>query len=707
MTNHRSCLVFSGTHEWCQDSAKKLLDDSGFSSVLWVSNSPPDGVNTLRNEQAKKVLGQEFSAVVVDAWSGLNPDVLGAIAGTVHGGGVLVLLVPNLREWPQFNDPEYKRLTNTPYQITDIQGRFLQRLSRIISSDPDITLLTQETEQQFITGLPTALTLDEKKHKLKIRTTDQQKAIDAVIKVATGRRRRPVVLNADRGRGKSAALGMAAAELLQQGVQRIIVTAPRKEAVATLFEHAALLFPESATKLVFMPPDELCRSKPQTDLLLVDEAAAIPVPMLDKLLSQYARIVFSTTIHGYEGTGRGFCLRFHKILDQRTPGWKTVYLKQPVRFAENDPVERFIFRALMLDASYAPIERVDRASPSNSVVERINRDELVKDESLLSQLFGLLIFAHYRTRPNDLRHLLDAPNLSVYVLRHEGFIVATALVSQEGGLDDILSKAIYEGHRRVQGHLIPQSLAAHAGLVNAPELKCARIMRIAVHPELHGRGLGTQLLAEVTKMAKVEGVDYIGASFGATCELIRFWRSSDYHPVHLGLKREHVSGSHAVMVLKALTNKGEGLYQQARQKFFICFPHLLSESLCDLEPEIVSMLMFNQANNQVYIKEQINCDEWRDIKAFSFSKRGYEVTLLPLWKLTVYVLADSKYHNLLSDKQRSLLVTKILQKKKWPNVISLLNLKGRSQAIEMLRQIMADLYAAISSKQSSQKKTNR
>ncbi len=704
MTNRRSCLVFSGKHEWCQDNAKKLLDDSGFSSTLWVSDSPPDGVNTLTNKQAKKVLGQEFDAVVVDAWSGLNPDVLGAVAGTVHGGGVLVLLVPKLSEWPLFNDPEYTRLINIPYQTTDIKGRFLKRFSHVIASDSNITLLKQERNQLLSSALPA---LHKKSNKVTSRTADQQRAIDAVIKVATGRRRRPIVLNADRGRGKSAALGMASAELFQQGVQRIIVTAPRKEAVAILFEHAASLFPEPATKLVFIPPDELCQSKPQTDLLLVDEAAAIPVPMLENLLKKYSRIVFSTTVHGYEGTGRGFFLRFHKILDQRTPGWKTVHLKQPVRFDENDPVERFIFRALMLDASYAPIDQVDRASPNNSIVERINRDELVNDESMLSQLFGLLVFAHYRTRPNDLRHLLDAPNLSVYVLRHEGFIVATALVSQEGGLDGILSKAIYEGHRRVQGHLIPQSLAAHAGLVNAPELKCARIMRIAVHPELHGRGLGTQLLSEVTKMAKVEGFDYIGASFGATCELIRFWGNSDYHPVHLGLKREHVSGSHAVMVLKPLTSKGESLYQQARQKLSICFPHLLSESLCDLEPEIASMLMFNLVKNKVCIKDQIDCEEWRDIKAFAFSKRGYEVTLLPLWKLTVCVLTESKGHGLLNDMQRSLLVTKVLQKRRWSEVVSLLNLQGRAQAIEMLRQTIADLCAAISSKQSSQEKANR
>ena len=690
MTIHRSALVFSGVHEWCQRSAKKLLDDSGFSSTLWVSSNSPDDVYTLTNEQAKKVLGQEFDAVVVDAWSGLNPDTLGAVAGTVHGGGVLILLVPKLSEWPQFDDPEYKRLLNIPYQVTDIQGRFLQRFAHVITSASDIILLEQQAVRPFNSVLSGILR--KKQNKLIVRTDDQQKAINAVIKVATGRRRRPVVLNADRGRGKSAALGMAAAELLLQGVQRIIVTAPRREAVTALFEHAALLFSESTTKLVFMPPDELCISAPQADLLLIDEAAAIPIPMLENLLKKYARTVFSTTVNGYEGTGRGFFLRFYKILDQRTPGWKTVHLKQPVRFAENDPVERFIFQALMLDASYSPIEKVEKASTNNCVFECIDRNELMSDESLLSQLFGLLVFAHYRTRPNDLRHLLDGPNLSVYVLRHKGFIVATVLVSKEGGLDTALSKAVYEGCRRVQGHLIPQSLVAHAGIIDASELKCARVMRIAVHPALHGRGLGTQLLAEVTKSARNRDFDYIGASFGATCELVRFWKNSGYHPVHLGLTREHVSGSHAVIVLKPLTNKGISLYQKSCQKFFTNFPHLLSDPFRELETDVASMLMLNQTSQQhICGNEKITDDEWCDIRAFAFSRRGYEVTLFPLWKLSICTLADPAQCALLNNSQRCLLVSKILQKQSWSYVVSLLGLQGRAQAIEMLRQTIAAL----------------
>ena len=52
----------------------------------------------------------------------------------------------------------------------------------------------------------------------------------------------------------------------------------------------------------------------------------------------------------YEGSGRGFALRFQKALDTLAPSWLAVRLQQPMRWAENDPLERFINQALLLDA---------------------------------------------------------------------------------------------------------------------------------------------------------------------------------------------------------------------------------------------------------------------------------------------------------------------------------------------------------------------
>ena len=48
------------------------------------------------------------------------------------------------------------------------------------------------------------------------------------------------------------------------------------------------------------------------ELLAIDEAAAIPLPLVKKLLGPYL-VFLSSTVNGYEGTGRALSL---KLIDQ-------------------------------------------------------------------------------------------------------------------------------------------------------------------------------------------------------------------------------------------------------------------------------------------------------------------------------------------------------------------------------------------------------
>ena len=102
------------------------------------------------------------------------------------------------------------------------------------------------------------------------------------------------VVTADRGRGKSASLGLLSAALIKQGVAKITVVAPALSAVEALFSAAAEnLVGMSALNRVrcalgeasvrFYQPDRMLEVMPETDVLLVDEAAAIPVPVLGAL----------------------------------------------------------------------------------------------------------------------------------------------------------------------------------------------------------------------------------------------------------------------------------------------------------------------------------------------------------------------------------------------------------------------------------------
>lgn len=69
--------------------------------------------------------------------------------------------------------------------------------------------------------------------------------------------------------------------------------------------------------------------------LLIDEAAAIPTPLLQRLIAAFPHVLMTTTVQGYEGTGRGFLLKFCTAL----PDCRIHRLDRPLRWASGDPLE--------------------------------------------------------------------------------------------------------------------------------------------------------------------------------------------------------------------------------------------------------------------------------------------------------------------------------------------------------------------------------
>ncbi len=676
------------------------LQGAGLGQVLWIGTRGPEGVRSLPGARAHRVLGRELDGLVFDAHSGFDPEAFGVAVGALRGGGLLLVLTPPLQDWPRFQDPEHARIAVYPHGPEAVSGRFLARLARVLPAAQGMTLIQQgralpcpPRPPRPPPGSGVAQTQDDDA----CRTEDQRRAVQAIRRVVRGHRRRPLVLTSDRGRGKSAALGIAAAGLLREGLGRIVVTAPSLETAEPVFRHAARLLPGAHAsrgalhgqggRMVFQAPDALSNTQERADLVLVDEAAAIPTPLLERLLRRHARIVFATTVHGYEGSGRGFALRFQRVLDRLTPQWKAQRLETPIRWAPHDPIEGAVFGALLLAASPAPEGAVAGADLGSCLVQRLDRDALAQDEAALSELFGLLVLAHYRTRPSDLRQLLDGPNVEVWAMRHGGHVAACALVAREGGFDAVIAEAIWAGRRRPRGHLIPQSLATHGGLEQAARLSCARIMRIAVHPALQGRGLGRCLVQAISRHSRQAGMDYLGASFGATQGLLRFWARSGLVPVRVGVTRGAASGSHSVIVLQGLSSRGEALCAEARSRFLVHLPLLLSEPLHDLAPGLAACLLRREAPPPVALDAQ----DWRDLVAFGFGLRGYEVSLVPIWRLVCAALADPQASALLDGPALTLVIGKVLQRRAWQVLARELNLPGRAQVLEALRQALRPL----------------
>src|SRR5690554_8179519 len=78
-------------------------------------------------QQAQRLLGSECDALLINAYDGFNPSVLGMLSASLRGGGVLILLTPALAHWPSFADPDYRRMLSVADRELQVPGHFLQR----------------------------------------------------------------------------------------------------------------------------------------------------------------------------------------------------------------------------------------------------------------------------------------------------------------------------------------------------------------------------------------------------------------------------------------------------------------------------------------------------------------------------------------------------------------------------------------------------
>lgn len=635
---------------WIADDASRarrkaltLMAAGRWRSPLWIgpeSSSPsdisagPHALVRLNASRARSRLGSEHDLVVFDAVSaqaGFDPDAFGAISGAVQAGGWLVLLTPAHWQLPDSGewrpDADYGRLAHWPHGVETLTTNYLQRLAGMLQRRSDVAtwpandsrpsaptladLFTPghhtseyHAPEHHATGHPVA---DED-----CLTADQATAVSRLTRM---RRRRPVVLIADRGRGKSAALGIAAARRLRQGERRLWITASSLVAVEAVFERLEQLLPEGrreagrfevdlnghVCRIEWLAPEQVVPELASADIdtrspptLFVDEAASIPAARLTSWLQHFPRIAFATTVHGYEGTGRGFEVRLRDALDRLTPEWKRLTLQTPIRWGAGDPLEALTRELLCLDAEAADAEAVSSALPKAPITYAwLDRAALARDEARLGPLFGLLVQAHYRTSPSDLRQLLDGPDvhlLAAFVGDDAGkqHAVGICVLQQEGGFDATLANAIYRGQRRPRGHLLAQSLATHGGYEEAALARWWRIMRIAVHPAARRRGVGAALIERVATTARAHGLDRLGVSFGAEPALIRFWRRQGFVSLRVGLTREASSGEPAQMMGRGLTAGASSALALMNDDFVRCLPDLLASELRDIEPLVVA-----------------------------------------------------------------------------------------------------------------------
>ncbi|CAL1409069.1 unnamed protein product [Linum trigynum] len=534
-------------------------------------------------KDSERILGNTFGMCILQDFEALTPNLLARTIETVEGGGIIVLLLRSLSSltslYTMVMDVHERFRTESHSMST---ARFNERFLLSISSckacvvmDDELNILPISSHIRAITPVPVKedseglseaerdlKNLKEELHDefpvgplvKKCCTLDQGKAVitffDSILEKTL---RSTVALLAARGRGKSAALGLAVAGAVAAGYSNIFVTAPSPENLRTLFEFICKgfdaldykehmdydvvksvsaefkksvvrinIYKQHRQTIQYIQPHEYAKLS-QVELLIIDEAAAIPLPVVKCLLGPYL-VFLSSTVNGYEGTGRSLSLKLLNQLQQQSQSnaksaegslsgrlFKKIELNESIRYALGDPIESWLNELLCLDVS-SSIPKISRLPPPDDcVLYYVNRDTLFsyhKDsEEFLQRMMALYVSSHYKNSPNDLQLMADAP-------AHHLFVLLGPVDESKNQLPDILCviqvcleghisrrsvmKSLSEGHQP-HGDQIPWKFSEQFRDTTFPSLSGARIVRIATHPSAMKFGYGSAAVNLLTR----------------------------------------------------------------------------------------------------------------------------------------------------------------------------------------------------------------
>ena len=652
----------------------ELNDENAFD--LFISTAD---IKFCYYNETQRILGTTYGMLILQDFEAITPNLLCRTIETVQGGGIIIFLLSNMTSLKQLYTlsmdvhARYRTENNK-----DIEPRFNERFILSLTScsnclvvDDELNLLPitnsmknmvsleknidENEENVFITKREKELN-DLKKSLLNknpigpllnlCKTVDQAKAIMCLIDIISEKNNKNTVsLTSGRGRGKSSSMGLAVASAIIYGYSNIIITAPSPENLKTFFEflikglnelnyveHKDYVIQEGTgefkgsivniqinknhkqTIRYILPTDILIFQ--MAELLIIDEAAAIPLNIVKRIMPDCLTFMAST-IQGYEGTGRSLSI---KLIDdlrnkQTVSGsriLKEISLSQAIRYADNDPVEFWLNKLLLLDATNAESFEDSMEDPSKLELYLVNRDTLFSyhkgSEAFLKKIMSLFVSSHYKNTPNDLQLLSDAPAHKIFVLcksidkqrKSKGLpdVYCAIQVCEEGGISKDVILTNNKRGLKPSGDLIPWTISDHYQDQEFAHMTSIRIVRIACHPDCQRMGYGTkalQLLSQYYEvkfikididedneeneendnnekkekegkkklkplLSKLEDVKppfiyYLGTSFGLTNNLFNFWNKNGYKPLYIAMNSNTITGEHSCIMIKPL-NEG-------------------------------------------------------------------------------------------------------------------------------------------------------
>jgi len=690
--NQRRLLVIADEREkgisYLREIIKHIDVDKKITFTWNIDFKVSGEIEELKNTD--KYLGTNYDFLAIDVHQSFVPNDLGRLINIVKGGGLIVILTPPFDKWPQITNFFHEIVVTPPYTMRDIKNNFVRWVIKKLKEHEGVAILEKGKitkdghmkckQQRKEVKIPTSIRFPREIYEM-CRTQDQVKVLQTFERFG---KKGVIVITADRGRGKSSILGIAAGLLLDK-YRRICVTAPDISNVREFFKFLEttlrvrdIKFKKRKRAIVsknfrieYVEP--IAVDPKNYDLVIVDEAAGIPAPLLLKYLKA-RRVVYSTTIHGYEGTGRSFSIRFMQSLRERVKNLITIEMEDPIRYEANDPIEGWLFDTLLLDSEPPKLEKVeiDRLEYKKYMIE-----DLLKNEEKLREFYGIFVLAHYRNNPNDFGILCDAPNHEIRTLEYNGHVVCSVQLAREGGIENY-ARELYYGETP-PGNIVPDVIIKHHRNMEFSRFLGYRIVRIATHPDFMNKGIGSKMLENIKK----ENVDWIGSSFGATEKLMRFWIRNEFYPIHISPKLNESTGEYSVVIIHPKKKNVEKIVNNARIKFGEKYITSLSEIHREMEPEIAREILSSLPRER-----QLNLDDidWKRLIVYAWGPGNYEVTIDVIYKI-VSQYFFLKNRPKLNKEQETILIGKVLQHRQWENIGKLIG-KGGTYVVIELREIM-------------------
>ena len=295
------------------------------------------------------------------------------------------------------------------------------------------------------------------------------------------------------------------------------------------------------------------------DLVIVDEAASMPIPVVrtisgiskkgssgtDELNWGLQRhVILSSTVHGYEGTGRSLAIKLFAELEKmystskgNTINYTNIKLETPIRYNRNCNVEKFLNKFLLLNSdegdtketALPPIANTNFFVLSPCIFLPYFKGVLPSDndnplEIILNSAYSLFTTSHYRNSPEDIRRMMVGDGGSQLTRHGIGVLIekkdktnndknnsvnilSAVHFAFEGGSSYGTSGSsssdgsIRSGDVSVQGHLAPgvlenyyQEKRQSSDNSSFSNILGLRVVRIATRPNAQRMGYGKTLM---------------------------------------------------------------------------------------------------------------------------------------------------------------------------------------------------------------------